>query len=119
MLYEVKLEAVEWFYMEIDHAIKNGKTISHDEVFEKTLDTAMRGMSDFEYMVWCFAIALRYERTNILMSEGHAAEIKTALDIYEKTNFESLGLSASEISVLKRDYDTLKRYLKWQSEQRC
>ncbi|MBQ8569174.1 MAG: hypothetical protein IJ446_08150 [Oscillospiraceae bacterium] len=105
--------------MEIDHSMKNGKTISHDEVFEKTLDTAMRGMSDFEYMVWCFAIALRYERANILMRESHAAELKTALDIYEKTDFISLGLSDAEITILKRDYNTSKEYLKWLSNQRC
>lgn len=118
MLYEMKLEAIEWYYMEIDHAIKHGKISNHDEVFEKTLDTAMRGMSDFEYMVWCFEIASRFERQNIPMCDSHVAEIIKALDIYEKTDILSLGLSAEEIPVLKKDHDNIKKYLEQLSKQR-
>lgn len=37
MLAEIKLEALEWYYMEIDYAIKNNISVTHKKVFEKHL----------------------------------------------------------------------------------
>ena len=113
MLAEIKLEAVEWFYMEIDYALKQGKTISHGEVFEKTLDTAMRDLSDFEYMVWCFEIASRYERQMLTMAHKHIMEIEKAVQIYENIDISQYGLTSEEQIRLASDHKITVDYIKW------
>ncbi len=97
MLAEIKLEALEWYYMEIDYAIKNNIPVTHEKAFEKTLDTVMRDLSEFEYMVWCFAILSRYERQMITMERGHIEDIKKAVKNFYSFNYEKLGLSGDEV----------------------
>ncbi|MBQ8826525.1 MAG: hypothetical protein IJ007_05490 [Oscillospiraceae bacterium] len=117
MLAEIKLEAIEWYYMEIDYAIKHNLQMSHEIVFEKTLDTAMRDLTDFEYMVWCFEILSRYERQMIPMCQGHIKEIKKAINIYNSLDCKSTELSEDEIIQLKKDYKMAVDYIEWSSSQ--
>lgn len=111
MLAEIKLEALEWYYMEIDYAVKNNLPITHESVFEKTLDTAMRDLSEFEYMVWCFAILSRYERQMIAMGKEHLKDIRNAINGFHNLNYENLGLSENEILQLEKDYKMTIDYL--------
>ena len=113
MLAEIKLEAIEWYYMEMDYAVKHNLQVSHEIVFEKTLDTAMRDLTDFEYMVWCFEILSRFERQMIPMSQNHIEEIKKAINIYNSIDYKSIELSDDEIIRLKKDYTMAVDYIEW------
>ena len=115
MLAEIKLEAIEWYYMEIDYAIKHNLQMPHEIVFEKTLDTAMRDLTDFEYMVWCFEILSRFERQMIPMSQNHIEEIKKAINIYNSIDYKSIELSDDEIIQLKKDCTMAVDYIEWSS----
>lgn len=111
MLAEIKLEAIEWYYMEIDYAIKHNLSITHEIAFEKALDTAMRDLSDFEYMVWCFEILSRYERQMLPMGKEHIKEIHKAVRIYNELKNTDSGLSETESLQLEKDCKTAIEYL--------
>ena len=111
MLAEIKLEAVEWFYMEVDYAVKHGLPIDYGKVFEKTLDTAMRDLNECEYVVWCYEILSRYERQMMIMDEYHLKDIEKAVDIYGRLDFS--GLSEEEKLIMKKDHKLVKDYLQW------